>query len=70
MKHVLQTTLVVGFLMAWATPVLGVEIKVRDAKRLRNALRRVQPGTTITLASGNYGNGIWIERVNGTKKSP
>ena len=62
--------LVVGFLMAWAAPVLGVEIKVRDAKRLRNALRRVQPGTTITLASGNYGNGIWIERVNGTKKKP
>ena len=70
MKHVLKAAMVVVFFMAWAGPVLGADITVRDAKKLRDELRRVRPGDTITLAPGNYGNGIWIEKVNGTKKKP
>ena len=62
--------MVVVFLTAWSGPVLGADITVRDAKKLRDELRRVRPGDAITLAPGNYGNGIWIEKVNGTKKKP
>ena len=43
------------------------DITVRNAAELRDTLRRAKPGTTIRLASGNYGNGIWIEKINGTK---
>ena len=63
MKHVLQAGLVVGFLVVCSGPAAGGEISVRNAGELRNALGRVRPGDTITLASGNYGNGIWIAKV-------
>ena len=70
MKHVLQMALVVGFLAVWTGPAAGGEIAVRNAGELRNALSRVRPGDTITLASGNYGSGIRIAKVNGTKEKP
>ena len=70
MKHVLQTALAVVFLAIPGGPAAGGEIAVRNAGELRNALRRVRPGDTITLASGKYGNGIWIAKVNGTKNKP
>jgi len=70
MEHIVQTALVVVILQAWGVPVLGDGITVRDANALQNQLRRVQPGATITLAPGNYGNGIWIEKINGTKDRP
>ncbi|MDP6635742.1 MAG: right-handed parallel beta-helix repeat-containing protein [Phycisphaerae bacterium] len=70
MKHVLQMAVAVVILTARAGTVLGGDTAVRNAKELRNELRRVRPGDTITLAPGNYGNGIWIAKVNGTKKKP
>jgi len=44
--------------------------RVHDASELRSALRLAKPGSTITLASGNYGHGIRIEDLNGTKQNP
>ena len=70
MKHVLQIALVVGLLVVGAGPAAGRDVTVRDAGELRNALRSVRPGDTITLAPGNYGNGVWISKVSGTKKKP
>ncbi|MDP6543385.1 MAG: right-handed parallel beta-helix repeat-containing protein [Phycisphaerae bacterium] len=70
MKHVLQMAAVVVLLTGWAACVDGREVTVRDAKTLRNELRRVRPGDTISLAPGNYGNGIWIANISGTKEKP
>jgi len=60
----------VVFLAVLGAPVPGGEIAAGDAGELRNALRRVQPGDTITLAAGKYGNGLWISKISGTKKKP
>ncbi|MDP7288873.1 MAG: right-handed parallel beta-helix repeat-containing protein, partial [Phycisphaerae bacterium] len=70
MKHVWRAVIVAVLLTVWAAGVRGGQIAVRDAGGLRNALRRVQPGDTITLAPGNYAAGVWISKVNGTKKKP
>lgn len=69
MKDILKIVLIVVFLPASASLFAG-DITVRDAKELRSELRRVQPGATIILAPGNYGNGIRIEKLNGAKNSP
>ena len=70
MKDTLKIVLIVVFLYAWAASLLAGDITVRDAKELRSELRRVQPGATIILTPGNYGNGIRIEKLNGSKNSP
>ena len=70
MKNIARTVLAVVILLARGVPVLAGDIMVRDANELRDQLRRAQPGVTIKLAPGNYGNGIWIENVNGTKDEP
>jgi len=70
MKHIVRTALAVGILQAWGSSVLGGSITVRDANELQTQVRQAQPGTTITLAPGNYGNGITIEKLQGTKESP
>jgi hypothetical protein len=70
MKYVLQTALVVGWLLASAGLAAAGDVTVRTAGELRNELRRVRPGDTITLAPGNYGNGLWLSKVSGTKKKP
>jgi hypothetical protein len=54
-------------LLACQSLALADDITVHDADELRSALRHAQPGATILLAPGNYGNGIWIEKVDGTK---
>lgn len=45
-------------------------ITVGNAADLRRELDRAQPGAVITLASGAYGHGLWIENLNGTKANP
>jgi hypothetical protein len=51
-------------------PAPGADIMVRDAKELRDELRGAQPGATIRLAPGNYGSGIGVKDLNGTKDKP
>lgn len=68
MKNVLRAVLVFAFLTGGS--VLGREVAVRDAVGLRDALRRVRPGDTIKLASGDYGAGVWISKISGTKDKP
>ena len=70
MKHLLQAALVVGFLAIQAGFVRAGDVTVRNADELRNQLRRVRPGDTIRLAAGKYGNGVWLSKINGTKKKP
>jgi hypothetical protein len=70
MKYTLKIVRIVVFLTTWAASLFGGDITVRDAQELRRELRRVQPGATIILAPGNYGNGIRIEKLNGSKKNP
>jgi hypothetical protein len=70
MKHILRAITVVVFLAGWIGAAGGGEIAVRDADGLRGALRRARPGDTITLAAGNYGSGISISKLSGTKKKP
>ncbi len=69
MKTILQTASLI-FLLSWNGAVRGSETTVHDAKTLRSELQRAQPGDVILLAPGNYGNGIWIEKIYGTKKNP
>ncbi|NQT84366.1 right-handed parallel beta-helix repeat-containing protein [bacterium] len=57
-------------LIVWQSAALGGAITVRDAQGLRSALSRAQPGATILLAPGHYGNGFQVERVNGRKDRP
>lgn len=49
---------------------VGGEVTVRDADGLRQELRRARPGSVIKLAPGNYGSGIYVEKINGTKDQP
>jgi len=53
-----------------ANPALAELISVHDAKTLRNAISRAQPGDIISLATGHYGNGILISKLNGSKNKP
>lgn len=53
-----------------SSATLGNTVAVRNAEGLRIALARVKPGTTITLASGDYGSGLQLERIQGSKENP
>lgn len=48
----------------------GADTTVHHADELREVLRQVQPGDVITLAPGQYGNGVWIQDVTGTLDKP
>jgi hypothetical protein len=48
----------------------GADVAVRDAAELRTELGRAEPGTTITLAPGDYGNGVYVRKLRGTKDKP
>lgn len=65
-----RTSLCAVALMVWQSAVRGGTITVHDAQGFRNALSRAQPGTTILLAPGQYGNGFYIENLNGNKNKP
>lgn len=69
-EQMAKPALIFILILAWAGPIFGDVVTVRDAKELRNRLKQAPAGTTITLAPGDYGNGIWIEKVNGTKDRP
>jgi hypothetical protein len=60
---------ILGFAM-WALPGAGAEVDVRNASELRLELGRAGPGTIIRLAPGQYGSGVWIEKLNGVKDKP
>ena len=49
---------------------LAETIKVSDVEGLRRAIKVAKPGTTISLAPGNYGNGVWVKELNGTEAKP
>jgi hypothetical protein len=57
-------------LVAFVAPACGGDATVGNAGDLRNALRNAKPGDTVTLAAGNYGNGLYLTKVNGTKEKP
>jgi len=65
-----RTSLCAVALIVWQSAAPGGAITVRDARGLRSALSRAQPGMTILLAPGHYGNGFHVERVNGSKDKP
>lgn len=65
MKHSLILLWRLLVLLGVAASAGGAVISVDNAVSLRTALRQAQPGDTITLAPGDYGNGIWIENVSG-----
>lgn len=69
-KIAVQRTLVAAFLLMAVEPVLGDTVTVRNAAELRDELRRARPGTTIRLAQGDYGNGVLVDKVKGTKDRP
>ena len=46
------------------------ETTVHHTDELREALRHVQPGDVVTLAAGQYENGVWIQGVTGTLDKP
>ncbi len=50
--------------------VLGNDITVSSAVEFRQALLKAEPGTTILLAPGNYGNQIQISKLYGTPEKP
>jgi hypothetical protein len=68
--HIMKSGLLITTLLAVATSALSAEVLVSDANALRAELRRAKPGTTIKLAPGNYGNKLWVAKVNGTKDKP
>lgn len=70
MNHRLRTIPIILLLLALAAPAPGADIPVRDAKALRDRLSSARPGVTIRLAPGNYGNGIRVENLNGSKARP
>lgn len=65
-----RTSLCAVALTVWQSAVFGGVVTVRDARGLRSALSSAQPGTTILLAPGHYGNGFQVDRVNGSKDKP
>lgn len=69
-KRTAMTTLAVNIVLVHAALARGDMSTVYNAAGLRKDLGHAKPGTTITLAPGSYGNGIWVEKLNGTKKSP
>ncbi len=57
------------FWITWSNAA-GNDITVNNAAGLRNALAGAQPGTTLLLLPGNYGNEIWISNISGTAENP
>ncbi|MCF6312808.1 MAG: hypothetical protein L3J39_10185 [Verrucomicrobiales bacterium] len=51
-------------------PTAADTLPIHDAKTLRDAITRAQPGDILSLATGNYGNGILISKLNGSKDKP
>lgn len=69
LKLKVLTALAAVVLPALGGQAAGSGITVSNTGDLRNELRRARPGTTITLARGEY-DGIWIEGISGTKQHP
>ncbi|MCO6046662.1 right-handed parallel beta-helix repeat-containing protein [Aeoliella sp. ICT_H6.2] len=69
LKQQLPSALTAVFLLISGGQAFGGDIIVRNTGDLRHELRRAQPGTTITLAPGEY-DGISLEGINGTQEHP
>lgn len=64
-------TLFGSFLLAAAGSALSAgEITVRNDGELREALRRLEPGTTVQIAAGEYRGGIYLNNRAGTEAKP
>ncbi|WP_296456238.1 right-handed parallel beta-helix repeat-containing protein [Rubinisphaera sp.] len=46
------------------------DVTVKNASQLRQEVKRAEPGDVISLAAGEYGNGITLEKLSGTKAQP
>jgi len=60
---------IAGFALC-ALQGVGAEADVRNADELRRELGRAGPGTVIRLAPGDYGSGVRLEKVSGTRERP
>lgn len=70
MKIRQQALLFFNLFAAYGSQQVAAGITVENAADLRRELDRAKPGSVITLAAGAYGNGLWIENLNGTKAGP
>ena len=46
------------------------EILVQDSAQLRSAIRKLRPGDTLLIASGEYSGAIYLGKVSGTETAP
>lgn len=53
-----------------ATPAYAAKQTIRNAAELRAALPKLKPGTTLSLATGEYGGGYFLEKISGTAAAP
>ena len=63
---------IIGLMMHSMMPLVihAEQIDVRNTVGLKDAIRKLMPGTTVVLAPGEYQGGIWIGGVHGTGLSP
>ncbi|GBC99516.1 hypothetical protein HRbin17_02041 [bacterium HR17] len=53
-----------------APPSGGLTLRVANDAELRDALRAVQPGTTVLIAPGEYRGGLFLTNLQGTPDRP
>jgi hypothetical protein len=62
----------IGLMMHLIMPsgIHAEQIEVRNTVGLKDAIRRLKPGTTVILAPGEYQGGIRIGGIHGTEEQP